>query len=87
MRVISAIYPGALLVIFFLLPALSPAQHKKPEAKTVCSVTVPSRFAAIHYKKAGTAPIHTVPKKLSCCKGIPSRFVARPVATRQIKNS
>lgn len=85
MRVISHFNPVALLIIFFLLPAVLPAQNKKPE-KTVCSVNVPSRFSAIAYKKGGIAPGGAVVKKLSCCKGIPSRFTVRP-ATRQVKNS
>ena len=87
MRVLSYINPAALLVIFFLLPALLPAQQKKTENKTVCSVNVPSRFSAIANRKGGTAPGNAVPKKISCCKGIPSRFAGRPAAARQIKNS
>lgn len=86
MRVIPYIYPAALLIVFFLSPALLPAQHKKPENKTVCSVNVPSRFSAIANQKGATVSGHAVSKKLSCCKGIPSRFTVRP-ATRQIKNS
>lgn len=63
-------------LLFFISPSLLFAQDKNGTvSKTVCSSKIPSRFSSITQKpKAGIKSTSPSLKRMSCCKGVPSRF-------------
>jgi len=83
----SSKYLGILMLMVAWTPAMVYAQTKDPKnPKSVCSTNIPSRFSAINGQKKSTALVNTSTKKLSCCKGAPSRFTAmssKPVTDKK----